>query len=167
MKRPYHVIYEWDAYGNAKAYRYDSPSTRTKETLSPAQAGRLKNVTDLTNGYLLPSEIANKDFGASDALKTAMFDAFGEKWPASLTGLQFDSIGWHDIDKTTQDLIHEACKKESPAEWMQKLWDNNLHPEYHIYSTRTDLIPQCIHDVECATNTRWGHTPNGDYGWGV
>lgn len=167
MKRPYYVIYEWDAYGNAKAYRYTGPSTRTKETLSPAQAGRLKNVTDLTKGDTLPSQIANKDFGASDALKTATFEAFGENWLASLNALKFDSIGWHDIDKITQDLIHEECKKESPAEWMQKLWDNNLHPEDYIYSARNDLIPRCIHDVERGTNTRWGHTPNGDYGWGI
>lgn len=167
MKRPYHVIYEWDADGKAKAYRYDSPSTRTKETLSPAQAGRLKNVTDLTKGDTLPGEIANKDFGSSDALKTAMFDAFGEKWSASLNGLRFNSIGWNDIDKITKALIHEECKKESPAEWVQDLWDNNLHPEDYIDSDWDDLMVRCIHDVERATNTRWGHTPNGDYGWGA
>ena len=167
MKRPYHVIYEWDADGNAKAYRYDSPSTRTKEKLSPAQAGRLKNVTDLTKGDTLPREIAGTDFGQSDALKTAEFDAFGEKWPASLTGLKFNSIGWNDIDKTTQDLIHDECKKESPKEWMQKLWDNCLHPEDYIYTNWDDLIVRCIHDVERSTNTRWGHTQDGSYGWGI
>lgn len=166
MKRPYHVIYEWDADGNAKAYRYNSPSTRTKETLSPAQAGRLKNVTDLTKGDTLPSQIANKDFGASDALKTATFDAFGEKWSASLNGLKFSSIGWNDIDKITKALIHEECKKESPAEWVQDLWDNNLHPEDYMYGDWDDLMVRCIHDVEHGTNTRWGHTPGGDYGWG-
>ena len=167
MKRPYHVIYEWDADGKAKAYRYDSPSTRTKETLSPAQAGRLKNVTDLTKGDTLPAEIAGKDFGTSDALKTAEFDAFGEKWPAALNGLRFNSIGWNDIDKITKALIHEECKKESPAEWVQDLWDNNLHPEDYMDSDWDDLMVRCIHDTERATNTRWGHTPNGDYGWGI
>ena len=167
MKRPYYVIYEWGAEGNAKAYRYVSPSTRTKEILSPAQAGRLKNVTDLTKGDALPAEIAGQDFGAGDELKKAKFDAFGEKWPASLNGLKFDSIGWNDIDKITQALIHAECKQESPAEWVQDLWDNNLHPEYYMNSDWDDLMIRCIHDVERGTTTRWGHTSNGDYGWGV
>ena len=167
MKRPYYVIYEWGAEGKAKAYRYVSPNTRTKETLSPAQAGRLKNFTDLTKGDTLPAQIAGKDFGEDDELKKAQFDAFGEKWPASLKGLRFNSIGWNDIDKITQALIHEACKKESPAPWVQDLWDNNLHPEYYMDSGWDDLMVRCIHDVERATNTRWGHTSNGDYGWGI
>ena len=152
MKIPYHVIYEWDADGKAKAYRYNSPSTRTKETLSPAQAGRLKNVTDLTKGDTLPAQIAGKDFGASDAL--------------NLSGLKFNSIGWDDIDEKTKDAIHEACKEESPADWMQDLWDDHLHPEKYMNSNWDDLLVRCIHDVERATSTRWGHTSNGDYGWG-
>lgn len=166
MKRHY-VIYEWGADGRAKVYRYDSPSTRTKETLSPAQAGRLKNVTDLTKGDTLPVEIAGKDFGASDALKKAQFKAFGEKWPAALNGLKFDRIGWYDIDKITQDLIHEECKKESPPAWVQDLWGDNLHPEDYMYSDWDNLLVRCIHDAERRTNTRWGHTSNGDYGWGI
>ena len=167
MKSPYYVIYEWDADGKAKAYRYGSPSTRTKEKLSPAQAERLKNVTDLTKGDTLPAQIAGKDFGASDALKKAKFDAFGEKWPASLTGLKFNSIGWNDIDKITKDLIHEECKRESPAEWVQDLWDNHLQPEDYMYGDWDDLMVRCIHDVEHGTNTRWGHTQDGSYGWGI
>lgn len=167
MKRPYYVIYEWGAEGKAKAYRYASPSTRTKEILSPAQAERLKNVTDLTKGSKIPAQIAGKDFGADDELKKVKFDAFGEKWSAALSGLRFTSIGWNDIDKITQALIHEECKMESPAEWVQDLWDNHLQPEYYMHSDWDDLMVRCIHDVERGTNTRWGHTSNGDYGWGI
>ena len=157
MKRPYYVIYEWGADGKAKAYRYNSPSTRTKRTLSPAQAGRLKNVTDLTKGDTLPSQLLGKDFGPSDAI-----------WPATdLTVLNFNNISWYDIDEKTKDAIHEACKEQSPKAWMQDLWDNHLHPEKYLHSDWDDLLRRCIHDVERATNTRWGHTSNGDYGWGI
>ena len=160
MKIPYHVIYEWGADGKAKAYRYTGPNTRTKETLSPAQAGRLKNVTDLTKGDALPAQIAGKDFGKSDALWRPATD---------LTELKFNNIGWDDIDKDTKDAIHEACKEESPAEWVQDLWDNNLHPEDYMDGVHDwdGLMIRCIQDVERGTNTRWGHTSNGDYGWGI